>query len=118
MKHPLLGCTGGKIEIMPEHFLQPEQVPHFEDLAETADSDAMRRRARILLLYNAGQNAFEISATVGLARRTVQFWRSEFIKRGMDVFSTGTKSEPSARSSGTINSESPQIEAAPVVKKK
>ena len=117
-KHRLSGCTGGKIEIMPGHFLQPDQILHFEELAERADSDAVRRRARILLLYHAGQNTNEISASVGLSRRTVQFWRSEFIKRGMDVFSTGNKVEPPAVSPGRIDSESPQIEAAPLVKKK
>ena len=117
-EHRLSGCTSGKIEIMPEHFLQPDQILHFEELAERADSDAVRRRARILLLYHAGQNTIEISATVGLSPRTVQFWRSEFIKRGMDIFSTGTQSEPPASSSGSLDSKSPQIEAAPMVKKK
>ena len=102
---------------MPGYFLQPDQILHFEELAERADSHAMRRRARILLLYNAGQNTIEISATVGLSPRTVQFWRSEFIKRGMAVFSRGAKSEPPAGSSGSPDSEAPQIGAAPMVKK-
>lgn len=72
---------------MTEDILQPDQIPVLEELAAKAKSVTIRRRARILLLYNTGKDTREISETVGLAPRSVRYWRGEFQKRGMDIFS-------------------------------
>jgi CHAD domain-containing protein len=71
---------------MAEQYLQPDQIPLLEELATKAESDSVRRRARILLLYNQGKDTHEISEEVGLALRSVQHWRREFQMRGMDIF--------------------------------
>jgi len=81
---------------MPEQLLQPDQIPLLENLAAKADSGTVQRRADILLLYNAGKDTREISEIVGLAPRSVRFWRREFLKRGMDIFSANTEVEQPA----------------------
>ena len=73
---------------MTESFLHPDQIPVIEELASKANTETIQRRARILLLYNAGKETREISQTVGLSLRSVQFWRREFLKRGMNIFSS------------------------------
>ena len=46
----------------------------------------MKHRAQILLLYQAKKGTAKIAEVVGLSERTVQHWRREFLKRGMDIF--------------------------------
>jgi CHAD domain-containing protein len=90
---------------MTEQLLQPGQIPLLERLIENEHSGSVQRRARILLLYNAGKHTREIAGAVGLAPRSVRHWRREFLKRGMDIFSANEEAEPSeppAEEPGTV----------------
>jgi CHAD domain-containing protein len=84
---------------MIEELLQPDQIPLLEKLT-ASDHSSIQRRARMLLLYNAGKGSREIAKTVGLAPRSVRYWRREFLKRGMDIFSTAADSESSELHAG------------------
>jgi len=82
-RHPL-----GYNTIMTEQFLTPKQRALLEKVADTSPIPAEQRRAQILLLYHASNETHQIVEIVGLSERTVQHWRREFLKRGMDIFST------------------------------
>jgi CHAD domain-containing protein len=71
---------------MADQLLSPEQISPLNELAANADPIALQRRAQILLLYNEGKDTSEIAERVGLSARSVQHWRREFLKRGMDIF--------------------------------
>ncbi|QXD14779.1 helix-turn-helix domain-containing protein [Rhodocaloribacter litoris] len=66
--------------------LQPEQVIALETMAREASDEALRRRARLLLLYHEGRPTREVAAAVGLSPSRANYWRREFRRRGMDVF--------------------------------
>jgi CHAD domain-containing protein len=72
---------------MPERLLNSDQIPLLEELTANTKSDAIQRRAKILLLYHQGKDTSTISEEVGLAPRSVQHWRREFLKHGMEMFS-------------------------------
>lgn len=72
---------------MPEQLLTPDQISLLEELSETSGSFPEQRRAKILLLYHAGNETQQIAEKVGLSERSVQHWRREFLNRGMDIFS-------------------------------
>ncbi len=74
--------------------LKPQQVARLEELANQSGEQTYPRRARILLLYQAGKETGEIAEIVGISRRSARYWRSEFVKRGMEIFS------PARRRSG------------------
>jgi CHAD domain-containing protein len=104
---------------MAEQFLQPDQIPLLEELAVKANSNTIQRRARILLLYNAGKDTREISETVGLAPRTVRFWHREFVNRGMAIFSSTTEVEQMETLPGKPAIEEPaSVEPTPLPKEK
>lgn len=75
---------------MTAPLIGPDQIPLLEELAETAESLTIRRRAKVLLLYNDGQNTREISDSVSLSPRSVRYWRREYLNRGMDIFAGDT----------------------------
>lgn len=47
---------------------------------------AVRRRAEILKRYSQGQSTAEVAQAVGLAIRTVQYWRHRYVEEGMSIF--------------------------------
>jgi CHAD domain-containing protein len=112
---------------MTDQLLQPDQILLLKELAAKAESASVQRRAKILLLYNRGKNTHEISAEVGLALRSVQHWRREFLKHGMDIFSaaaeseslntTVEKSEPAPKVKTTTRKPAPKQERFPRVRK-
>ncbi|MBN1451877.1 MAG: CHAD domain-containing protein [Anaerolineales bacterium] len=102
---------------MSEQLLQPDLISILEKLATKAASDTVQRRARILLLYNTGKDTREISETIGLAPRSVRFWRREFLKRGMDIFSSANEIEQPEKLSGKPAVEEPaSVRPAPAHK--
>jgi CHAD domain-containing protein len=96
---------------MAEQFLQPDLIPLLEELAAKTNPETIQHRARILLLYNAGQDTREISETVGLSPRTVRFWRREFLDRGMDIFTATTEHKQSEELS---SKEHASVQPAPL----
>jgi len=104
---------------MAEQFLQPDQISALEELVKKAGLLTLQRRARILLLHNEGKDTREISKVVGLSLRTVQYWRKEFLDRGMEIFSAEDALGKTEKSTEEPPSEkTPKIETAPVPKKK
>ena len=101
---------------MADPLLKPDQIPIIEQLAEKADSDALQRRAKVLLFYNAGKDTRQISATLGLSLRSVQHWRREFQKHGMDIFSRANRSK--SPSNPTLQEIQEAHPAAPPQKRK
>lgn len=103
---------------MKRQLLQPDQIPLLAEFAEHANSLTLRRRARILLLYNEGQDTSQISESVGISPRSVRFWRREFLNRGMGIFSTDPESahleNPSEK---PVPEEKVQFEIGPKTKK-
>ncbi len=66
--------------------LQPHQIETLEQMAAQSRNAAVRRRARVLLLYQAGQSTRAIAATVGLSPNRVRYWRRQFQRKGMAIF--------------------------------
>ena len=66
--------------------LQPQQIDTLDQIAAQSRSGALRRRARVLLLYQAGRTTHEIADLVGLSHGRVRYWRRQFQKNGMAIF--------------------------------
>lgn len=102
-----------------EHLLHPDQIPLLKGLSKKPNSLTLQRRARILLLYNEGQDTRQISQTVGISPRSVRFWRREFLNRGMEIFSATTETKQLEKQTvEQVPEDSPQIKTMPVSKKK
>ena len=71
---------------MTNPLLKPRQVAQLEELANQTGEQPYSRRARILLLYHAGKETSDIAGIVGISARSARYWRSEFAKRGMEIF--------------------------------
>ncbi len=71
---------------MNDSFLHPNHADILETLAVRGASAAVRRRAQLLLLFEAGQATPQIADAVGLSRGRVRYWRREYQSRGMAIF--------------------------------
>ena len=71
---------------MPE-LLQPQHIEALEWVAAQSHNAAVRRRARVLLLYQAGQTTRDIADAVALSPDQVRYWRRQFQTKGMALFS-------------------------------
>jgi hypothetical protein len=67
-------------------FIQPEHLPVIERLAASDPSETIRKRVRLLLLYEAGMKASEIAEKVDLSPGRVLYWRRQYLKDGLGVF--------------------------------
>ncbi|MEM1125258.1 MAG: helix-turn-helix domain-containing protein [Bacteroidota bacterium] len=65
--------------------LAPDHRPLLESLT-SSDDLAIQRRARLLLLYDAGEPTAVVAEAVGLATSTVQRWRRRYLAEGMAIF--------------------------------
>ena len=70
---------------MPD-LLQPHQIEALEWVAAHSPRAAVRRRARVLLLYQAGQTTREIAEAVSLSPHQVRYWRRQFQTKEMTIF--------------------------------
>jgi CHAD domain-containing protein/transposase-like protein len=91
---------------MTGQLLNPEQISILNTLSKNSESDKLRRRARILLLYNNGRSTVEISQEVGLSQSTVRSWRRKFFENGMAIF-------PESRSSSRPKDTEPENKQIP-----
>ena len=57
-----------------------------EAQAEHGSSAAIRRRAKLLLLYDQGLPTREVAEQIGLSESRTRFWRRRFIFEGMEIF--------------------------------
>ncbi len=101
--------ASGKRDHAMDTRLQEAQVAMLKDLAANGPTEHERRRAKILLMYHAGKTTREIAEAVGLSTGRVAYWRREFLKRGMNIFSSvdETPSAPAAPTSSPAT-ESPK----------
>ncbi len=85
--------------------LQPEQAEVLRTIAREAPDEALRRRARVLLLYDEGRPTREVAAAVGLSESQTRYWRRAFLKQGMALFA-GADARP-ARRAATARQQKP-----------
>jgi CHAD domain-containing protein/transposase-like protein len=77
--------------------ISPADIGQIESLAEQGTTAAIRRRARLLLLYDQGLPTSEVAERVGLSPSRTRYWRRRFIFEGMQIFAgSTTKSTPAA----------------------
>jgi CHAD domain-containing protein/DNA-binding CsgD family transcriptional regulator len=67
--------------------LTPQQQALLQAIANNqAESERLRKRARLLLDLQAGLASKQIANKLGLSERSVRYWRQLFMQRGMDIF--------------------------------
>ena len=82
---------------MPGHLLTPEERLRIENLVnETGTAgdvgDAgLRRRLRVLLLYDDGQFTRDVAREAGLSRGRSRYWRRQFQRRGLAAITHDNK---------------------------
>lgn len=67
-------------------FLKAGDQQRLEEIVDTAETDIDRRRAEILLAFEAGKSMREIAEQVDAPVQRVLYWRREYLKRGMGLF--------------------------------
>ncbi|MGE5223046.1 MAG: CHAD domain-containing protein [Omnitrophica WOR_2 bacterium] len=78
----------------PAPLLGPETRRQVQYVDEHAKADTVRNRARILILYDDGQNTRVIASQVGLSPSTVRRWRRQFARNGMSIFPINLDNHP------------------------
>ncbi len=92
---------------MPE-LIKPEHFEAITELVAKGSNAPIKRRARLLLLYDAGHPTAEVTQQVGLSTSSVLRWRRLYREQGMGLFPS--YEEPPA-------SEPTEPDAAPVDEK-
>jgi len=67
-------------------FLKPGDKQRLVEILEAAKSDIDRRRAEILLAFEAGESMREIAERIDAPVQRVLYWRREYLKRGLSLF--------------------------------
>ncbi len=70
----------------PSLFLKPGDKQRLEEIVEAAESDNDRRRAAILLGFESGMSMREIAEKIDAPVQRVLYWRREYLKRGLGLF--------------------------------
>jgi len=91
---------------MPE-LIKPEHVEAITELVAKGSNNPTKRRARLLLLYDAGHSTAEVTQQVGLSTSSVLRWRRLYREQGMGIF-------PSYEEPPAPASEPTEPDAAPV----
>ncbi len=68
-------------------FLTSGDKERLEEIADAAASVTDRRRAEILLAFEAGKSMREIAEQIDAPVQRVLYWRREYLKRGLGLFS-------------------------------
>ena len=77
---------------MPGNLLTEEERQWLEKLVGEVAEERLRRRARILLLYDDGHATREVAQGAGLSRGRSRYWRRQFQARRVAVFPPDEKS--------------------------
>ncbi len=91
---------------MPE-LIKPEHFEAITELVAKGSNAPIKRRARLLLLYDAGHPTAEVTQQVGLSTSSVLRWRRLYREQGMGIF-------PSYEEPPAPASEPTEPDAAPV----
>ncbi len=94
---------------MPE-LIKPEHFEAITQLVAKGSNAPIKRRARLLLLYDAGHSTAEVTQQVGLSASSVLRWRRLYREQGMGIF-------PSYEEPPAPASEPTEPDAAPVAVK-
>lgn len=70
---------------MDTKLLNPEQQAILEKIAEQAP-ERIRKRARLLLLYNEGHPTRQVSQQTGISSGRARFWKRQFKQHAMSIF--------------------------------
>jgi len=81
-------------------------------LAERATTEAMRRRAQVLLLYDQGLTTQEVAEQVELSASRSRYWRRRYLFEGMQIFA-GSELESSPDAKESPNEENPDLQLLP-----
>jgi transposase-like protein len=85
---------------MPGNLLTPEERLQLEALVNEALEERLRRRVRVLLLYDDGQPTRHVAREAGLSRGRSRYWRRQYRSRGLAAVSRDTGgrfSDPACR---------------------
>ena len=74
-----------EVHSMPE-LIKPEHVEAITELVAKGSNAPTKRRARLLLLYDAGHSTAEVTQQVGLSTSSVLRWRRLYREQGMGIF--------------------------------
>lgn len=89
-----------------------------ESLSEQGSSAAIRRRAKLLLLYDQGLPTSHVAEQVGLSPSRTRYWRRRFVFEGMQIFAGSTiqieESPPPEEAEPLDELESEQVEQGPI----
>jgi len=77
---------------MPGNLLTEEERQWLEKLVGEVTEESLRRRARVLLLYDEGHATREVARGAGLSRGRSRYWRRQFQARRVAVFPHDEKS--------------------------
>jgi CHAD domain-containing protein len=81
-------------------------------IAERATTAAMRRRAKVLLLYDQGLPTQEVAEQVELSASRTRYWRRRYLFEGMQIFA-GSELETPPSSEETTVEEKPDPQLLP-----
>ncbi len=98
-----------EVHNMPE-LIKPEHFEAITELVAKGSNAPIKRRARLLLLYDAGHSTAEVAQQVGLSVSSVLRWRRLYREQGMGIF-------PSYEEPPAPASEPTEPDAAPVAVK-
>jgi CHAD domain-containing protein len=76
---------------MSGNLLTPEERTQLEELVNEALEERLRRRVRVLLLYDDGQPTRDVAREAGLSRGRSRYWRRQYWRRGLAVVSPDKK---------------------------
>ncbi len=100
---------------MPE-LIKPEHFEAITELVAKGSNAPIKRRARLLLLYDAGHSTAEVTQKVGLSTSSVLRWRRLYREQGMGIFPS--YEEPPAPASEPTEPDAAPVEAKEKPKKK
>lgn len=86
--------------------------PRIEALAEQASTAAMRRRAKLLLLYDQGLPTHKVAEQVDLSASRTRYWRRRYLFEGLHIFA-GSTLETGQSIPETSNEGSPAVQLLP-----
>ncbi|UCD97719.1 MAG: CHAD domain-containing protein [Chloroflexota bacterium] len=83
-----------------------------EDQEENGTSAAIRRRAKLLLLYDQGLPTRDVAVQVDLSESRTRYWRRRFVSEGMQIFAENQANSNQA-SLDQVAEEMPSDRATP-----
>ena len=74
---------------MPGHLVGASDREMLEQVANDTPDERLRRRARLLLLYDDGLPTTEVAREAGISRGRARYWKRQYHARGMAIFFDG-----------------------------